>query len=133
MWMKLFAGGLAASALGLSILVGRDGGKPPLTQVERDAKAAADLPKTLLQQALMRIAMHKKALSDEDMKRAIGNAVALQMPKTMATLASIAKDGKPGGPNYVGLPIDEMWPGTQVSVRQYITNAMAALSSQVTA
>lgn len=85
------------------------------------------LDKTLLDQVLLRIAINKKAQPKVDMDRAYAIAISARMPKTAMTLRSIAIDGKPGGPNYVMLPADENWPGTNTSVRAYVTERVASL------
>lgn len=125
-----------AGALGLSIAVGaarRKPGGPAATPDEQLLQQAAKLEQTILEQHLLRIAMSKTALPVADMDRAAVAAQKLMLPKTAATLVSIKRDGKPGGPSYIPLPLDEKWPGTGKSVRQYITDAMAALAARATA
>jgi hypothetical protein len=135
--MWIVGGGLTVGVLGLSVMAGRarrgTPGAAPLDPQAQAKKAVADLPKTILAQHLIRIAMTGKALPKPDMDRAYSAAVALKLPKTALTVRSIATDGKPGGSNYSPLPLDENWPGTQESVRQFISNAMKALSAKAVA
>lgn len=125
------AGTFGAIAVGVPLGIGlyhrahMASGESPIT--------AADADLLILQQHLQRIAMHGKALAKDDMDRAYAIAIKFGMPKTAATIRSIAVDGKPGGPTYVALPIDEKWPGTQLSSRAFIAQAMNALKSQATA
>lgn len=127
----IIGGGLVLGTIGMTVWKFRNPTPkaPGESEAEKAAKEAANLNKTILEQHLVRIAMHKKALPAEDMNRAIQIAGNLGLMKTLATLKSIEQDGRPGGPNYVMLPMDELWPGTEKSVRRYVADAMAKLSA----
>lgn len=122
--LAIVGGALTAVSIGLIINEARKrSGATPGPDISA-------LDKTLLDQALTRIWMTKKALPKADMDRAYTIAINARMPKTAMTLRSIATDGKPGGPNYVMLPLDENWPGTNMSVRGYLTERVASLALQ---
>lgn len=125
-WTGIIAGG---TALGLSVAAGlsRRTSDTTVPKPSSPSTSSRDVDATVLEQHLVRIGMHGKALAEADMARAIVTATRLGLPKTAATLQAIARDGKPGGPNYVPLPLDENWPGTNVSVRAHIANVLAAL------
>lgn len=127
--------GLVGASLGLTWWASRRKAPSPPGEAEDEklAEEAAKVQKTILEQHLVRIAMHKKALPAADMDRAVQIAGNLGLTQTVATLDSIAEDGRPGGPNYVPLPTAELWPGTKKSVRRYIAEAMQKLSQEATA
>lgn len=131
----LLTGSVAAGVGGLAIFLGRERKadatltptfEPPVTATKLNAAELA-----VFEQYFMRIAMSKKALSQPEMDKLFGLAVKAGLVKTSATIRSIAGDGVSGGPNYVPLPTDELWPGSTMSVGEYIVHRLNQLKAGV--
>ena len=131
----LLTGGTAAVVGGLAIMLARrikadlplePTFKPPVTATKLNAAEIA-----VFEQGLMRIAIHKKSLTRGEMDRLFGLAVKAGLPKTSQTIRSIEGAGAPGLPGYVPLPTDELFPGSTMNVREYISHKMKQLKAGV--
>lgn len=133
--LGLLGGGVAVLVGGLAYMTGRqrkrDAVMDPSYQTPTAPTALNAVDLAVFEQGMVRLAMQQAALDKATMDRLYALAIKGGLPKTAMTIKSIATDGKPGGPNYVATPGDEMWPGSTMSVRDYLAQKMAALKAGV--